>query len=160
MEHKKISYALIAAGALAALGGLFLFFVYAPLIGQEFQPTVPEAAGLYIPMLGTVWCTGAVYAAAMFFYFRIVWRIGRDESFSASNARDMGRIALCMLIAGLLLVVLGLLPCILQGIGAGSFWIMTVLAATASICVGTLAWGIGRLLQRAVSLKEENDLTI
>ena len=160
MEHKKISLALIGAGALATLGGLFLFMVYAPLAAAQRRALMPEAAFLYWPMLCTVWAIGAVYLTAMVFYFRIVVRIGRDQSFCMPNARDMNRIALCMGLAGILWLILCVVPHLANGIPTGPVWIILTLAALASFCVGGLAWGLGQLLKRAVTLKEENDLTI
>ena len=160
MEHKRVSLALTAAGALATLGGLLVFFVYAPALAADCRLVYPELAFLYWPGLIGVWVIGAVYMAAMVFYFRIVARIGKDQSFCAANAREMGWIARCMGTAGMLWLLMPVLPLLLWQIEIGPSWLLFVLAAMASFAVGVLAWGLGRLLRRAVTLKEENDLTI
>ena len=160
MEHKRVSLALTAAGALATLGGLLVFFVYAPAFAGECREAYPELAFLYWPGLIGVWLIAAVYLAAMVFYFRIVARIGKDQSFCAANAREMGWIARCMGAAGALWLLAAILPGLLWQVDLGPSWLALALAAMASFAVGVLAWGLGRLLRRAVSLKEENDLTI
>ncbi len=160
MKHRRISQALTAAGALATLGGLFLFFAVAPIALRALCDVFPEQAGLYWPCLLMAWIVCAVYLIAMVLYFRIVARIGKNQSFCAANARDMGRIACCMGAAGILWVLIPLLLLLIWGVGLGVTWIRFVLAALASFAMGILAWGLARLLQGAVSLKEENDLTV
>ncbi len=160
MEQKRVSAALMAAGALAAAGGAFVFFVYAPVLAGECRSAYPELSPLYWPGLAGVWLIGAVYLAAMAFYFRIVARIGRDRSFCRANARELGWIARCMAAAGALWLAAAFLPGAIWHVPIGPVWIVFLLAAMASFAMGTLAWGLSRLLERAVALKEENDMTI
>ena len=160
MEHKRVSAALLAAGGLAVLGGLFVFFGFAPNAAVSCREAYPELAFLFWPGLAAVWVIGLVYLAAMVFYFRIVLRIGRDQSFCADNAREMGWIARCMAGAGGLWLLMPAVPRLLWGIVIGPVWLWFALAAMASFAVGTLAWGLSRLLRRAAAYKEENDLTV
>ncbi len=160
MEHRRVSAALTAAGALATAGGLFVFLVFAPVAASGCRDAFPELAFLFWPGLISVWVIAAVYLAAMLFYFRIVRRIGKDQSFCAANAREMRFIACCMGAAGLLWLLLLILPHLIWHIHFGPAWLWFVMASLASFAVGILAWGLSRLLQRAVSYKEENDLTI
>ena len=160
MEHKRVSVALTAAGVLAVLGGLLVFFVFAPIAGINSRASYPELAFLFWPALAALWVIASVYLAAMVFYFRIVSRIGKDQSFCAANAQDMRRIACCMAAAGFLWLLAAFLPEILWKISLGPVVLGFVLASVASFAVAILAWGLGRLLWRAVFFKEENDLTI
>lgn len=161
MDHKKVSRVLLAAGALAAAGGGFLFFVYGPLAARECRADYPELAHLYGPGLIYVLVIGLLYALAMGEYFRIVRRIGQDRSFCRENARDLSGIALFMLLAaGIWIVGMALLLLIWQAPVGPAGMLAVILAAAASAAMGVLAWGLGQLLARAVRLKEENDLTV
>ena len=160
VEHRRVSIALTAAGALAAAGGLLVFFVFAPGMASNCREAFPDLAFLFWPGLISVWIIAAVYLAAMVFYFRIVHRIGKDRSFCTENAREMRFIACCMGTAGLLWLLVLLLPHLIWHIHFGPAWLWFIMASLASFAVAILAWGLGFLLRRAVSFKEENDLTI
>ncbi|MDO5327933.1 MAG: DUF2975 domain-containing protein [Clostridia bacterium] len=160
MEHRKVSGLLIGAGMLATLGGAGLFLLYAPLVANECRTMYPELAFLFWPGLIYLWIIAAFYCAAMAEYFRVCVRIGQDQSFCAQNALGLSRIALCMNIAGSLWVLLSFLPGLIWGIAIGPVFLIFLLAAAASFALGILAWALGRLLSRAVKLKEENDLTV
>ena len=160
MEQKKVSRCLIMAGALAALCGGFLFFVYAPIAAGQCREMYPELAHLYLPGLLAVEAIGLTYAGAMAEYFRIVVRIGQDRSFCRENARGLSRIARFMAAAGFLWALLLILPPLIWQVQYGAALFAMLLAAAASFAMGVLAWGLGKLLARAVALKEENDLTV
>ncbi len=160
MEHRKVSGLLIGAGMLATLGGAGLFLLYAPLVANECRTMYPELAFLFWPGLIYLWIIAAFYCAAMAEYFRVCVRIGQDQSFCAENAHGLSRIALCMNIAGGLWVLLSFLPGLIWSIAIGPVFLIFLLAAAASFALGILAWALGRLLSRAVKLKEENDLTV
>lgn len=160
MEQKRVSAALTVAGSLATLGGVLVFFVFVPILADECRSMYPELARLYWPGLIGMWSIAAAYLAAMVFYFRIVARIGKDQSFCRANARELGWIARCLGAAGCLWILAIFLPGLVWQADIGPVWLWLFLAAAASFAMGVLAWGLGRLLQRAVSLKEENDLTV
>lgn len=160
MEQSKVSWYLIGAGVLAALGGLFLLLAVGPALANACRISYPEWAHLYWPGLIYLWIIGLVYAWAMAEYFRIVRRIGKDQSFCRENARGLARIALSMWIAGGLWIMGIWLPRMIWGLPMGPAVLYLLLAAMASAAMGVLAWGLGKLLHRAVVLKEENDLTV
>ena len=160
MEHKKISRALTVAGILATLGWLALFILYLPQAAFSCRDAFPELSFLFWPELSMLCAIGLISLAAMAGYFRIVVRIGRDQSFCAANARDMRWIAYCLWLAGALCLLCWLLPAIIWRVALGPAWLLFTLAALAYSAMGILAWGLGCLLRRAVALKEESDLTI
>lgn len=160
MEHRKVSGLLIAAGILATLGGAFLFLLYAPVIANECRDLYPELAFLFWPGLVYLWIIALSYCAAMIEYFRVCVRIGQDRSFCPENAKSLGRIALFMCAAGMLWVLMTVLPGIIWRIDIGPVFLVFLLAAMASFAMSVLAWALGKLLSRAVRLKEENDLTV
>ena len=160
MDHKKISWVLLAAGAIAAAAGVFLFFVYGTAVAFSCRESFPELAFLFWPGLIWLWAIGLTYLTAMYYYFRIVLNIGKDRSFTPENARGLSRIAFWMCAAGVLWLASEVLPGLIWGIEFGAEWLALLLAAVASFAMGMLAWALGKLLARAVQLKEENDLTV
>ncbi len=159
MEHKKISYLLIGAGVLAALGGGFLFFIDAPMAALRYRSALPELSYLMIPGLVFLWFIGILYGTAMINYFLICVRIGKNRSFSRENASGLSRIAALLLGAGLIWL-LGIPFGLLLRLRLGVWSLAFLLAAAASAAMGALAWGLAKLLRRAVEMKEENDLTV
>ncbi len=159
MEHRRVSRLLIFAGAIAALGGGYLFFVDAPLSGLRYRAALPEWAYLFIPALAFLWLIGLIYSAAMGYYFRICLRIGQDRSFCPENALGLSRIA-GLLIGAAALWLLGIPAGLLLGLGLRVWSAAFLLAGCASAAMGMLALGLARLLRRAAEMKEENDLTV
>ena len=160
MDQKKISWVLLAAGTIAAVAGVFLFFVYGTAVALSCRDSFPEVAFLFWPGLIWLWVIGLTYLAAMYHYFRIVLNIGKDRSFTPENARGLMRIAFWMCLAGALWLLGEILPRLVWGIVLGAGWLALLLAAAASFAMGLLAWALGKLLARAVQIKEENDLTV
>ncbi len=160
MNQKTISRVLIAGGAIAAAAGVFLFFGYGTAVALSCRQEFPELGFLFWPGLIWLWVIGLTYLAAMADYFRIVINIGKDRSFIQENARGLGRIARWMCVAGGLWLLGDILPGLIWGVSLGVGWLAMLLAALASFAMGMLAWGLGRLLARAVQMKEENDLTV
>lgn len=159
MEHRRVSRLLMLAGAVAALGGAYLFFVDAPMMALYYRELLPELAYLFIPGLVFLWLIGVIYLAAMADYFRVCRRIGQDRSFCPENARSLGRIAgLLLLAAGVWL--LGIPAGLVLKLALGGWTAAFLLAAAASAAMGMLALGLARLLKRAAEIKEENDLTV
>ena len=160
MDQKRISWVLLAAGVIAAVAGVFLFFVYGTAVAISCRENFQEVAFLFWPGLIWLWTIGLTYLAAMFYYFRIVLNIGEDRSFTRENATGLAHIAFLMCLAGVLWLLGEILPGLIWGVVLGIGWLALLLAAAASFAMGLLAWALGRLLARAVQLKEENDLTV
>ncbi len=160
MEHRRISCMLLTAGVIALLGGAALFLVYAPVAANECCLAYPDLSFLFWPGLIYLWIIGLLYCMAMFEYFRITLRIRQDRSFCRPNAVGLNHIALFMNTAGLLWALLPFLLALVYGISMGPSALVFLLAAMASFAMGLLAWALGKLLARAVKLKEENDLTV
>lgn len=155
-EHKKLSRILLGAGLGAGLGGLMVFLLYLFALVQTWGMFL-----WYVSVLtGLGMCAAAMlYGLALMEYLHICLRIGEDRSFCRENAMGLCQISRYLLFAaGLWLLAQG--AALLPGIGAGSWMIAFLLFALASAAMGVLAWAIGRLLARAVQIKEENDLTV
>lgn len=159
MEHQKLARYLMAAGGIAALGTGYAFLIAVPVGVRNAVAAHPELAVYYWPALIYIWIIGALCATALAEYFLICRRIGQNRSFCRENAAGLGRIARELLIAAPLCLASCGAP-LLPGVEMGAWCAFPVLAAMASGALGILAWALGKLLNRAVQLKEENDLTI
>lgn len=157
MEHKKVSRLLILAGAVAGVGGMITLFLLIPLAATETRNAYPELSGWFWPGLIYAWAVGALCLAALGEYLRISVRIGKNRSFCTENVRDMRMIAILLLAAAGLLLTGAVL---VLAIGFGPVWLWLLLAAAACGAMAILAYALSRLLNRAVQLQEENDLTV
>ncbi|MBR6187227.1 MAG: DUF2975 domain-containing protein [Clostridia bacterium] len=157
---KKESVWLLIAGAAAGIGVLFVAFVYVPAVAGECRETYPEYAALYWPGLASAWAIAGLFLLGLWEYFRVCFRIGRDRSFCMENVKSLRRITAYMAaMAGLFLMAI-FAPGLLFRLAIGPAWLMLLLCAMASAALALLAYGLSRLLRRAVEIKEENDLTV
>lgn len=151
MEHKRISRVLLAAGTAAAFAAAIVLIRIVPYEVLTY---------LDISVFRKVLCL-ALDAAVLFFgfgalvkYARICIKIGRNRSFCRENAADMGGIAKYLFCCGGCCIGIAL-----PVWSAASFW-PEVLAALVCWGLGVIAYALSRLLDHAVSLQEENDLTV
>lgn len=157
MEHKKVSRLLILAGVVAGVGGMAILFLLIPLATTEIRNAHPELSGWFWPGLVYAWAVGALCLAALGEYLLISMRIGKNRSFCVENVRDLRLIAVLLLAAAGLLLVGAVF---VLAVGFGPVWLWLLLAAAACGAMAILAYALSRLLNRAVQLQEENDLTV
>ena len=89
MNHRRISTLLLAAGAIAIAGVLWVFGLAVPAAADRCQRLFSGVSWLYWPALVYVWAVGVLMLCAIVQYMRICLRIGRDRSFSEENARRL-----------------------------------------------------------------------
>lgn len=159
MENKKVARYLTAAGIVAAVGGAAAVCITVPgtalLLGEE----APQQMRYFWLVFAYALALVALCVLALREYFLICRRIGQNNSFCAENARGLNRIGLYLLTgSGLCLTAFGAL--LLPEVSAGLWCIELVVLAVAGAAMGVLAWALGKLLDRAVRLQEENELTI
>ncbi len=160
MNQRTISHILIAGGVVAALGILLVFGVFVPLLAGECRVMYPELAQLYWPGLIGMWLIGAVFLLGLWEYFQVCVRIGKDQSFCLGNVTSLRRIALYMALSGVLWIGAAFGPEMVFHADIGPVWIYFFLFSMAGFALALLAFGLSMLLQRAVRLQEENDLTV
>lgn len=163
MQQKRISILLIVAGALAALGIVALAAAYAPALAGEIRaenPQIPMIAEMYRFGLAGVWASSLIVLYALGEYFRVSVRIGKGRAFCPENVKSLSRMAICLWVDGGLWLAAIFAPGLLFHFSIGPAWLLFLLVAMANFALGLLAWCLGWLLDRAVSLKQENDLTV
>ena len=160
MQHKKIGLMLNAAGAMATLGILFIFYVPIPaaLVLGLMKPHM-------LPPIVFMAAAGVPYLLALGCYFRVCGNISRDRSFCMQNVQLMNRIARLLFVEALLwllalaaLLVFGVPGAVL--LSPATCCILAVLFVLANAAVALVARMMALLVNRAVALQEDSDLTI
>lgn len=115
------------------------------------------------PLLAIVYVGSLPFFVALYQAIRALGYVGRDQVFSPEVVKALRIIRYCALaiigfvgLAGLLIVLSGNLDD--ENPGAPIF--MGLLVSIPSIVVATVAAMLERILQNAVELKSENDLTV
>lgn len=154
MNHQRLSMLLTAAGIVVILVWAAAFLVLLPVAADECKVMYPEYASLYVPglILGEVF--GAVVLACLILYLSIARRIGRNESFCNENVKALKLISLLIGVCALMLLAVPLM--IGEALAALYALILFLLLSAAAV----LVYCISRLLACAVTMREENDLTI
>ena len=145
---------LIGIGTLAAL-------LWEPHIeGRNAHATLFE---IYFndPFLAYAYTASIAFFVALYQAFKLLGYIGRNEVFSRRSVKALRTIKYCALaIVGFIVPAVAYLFIVRPGddIAGGVF--MGVLISCISIVVATAAAVFERLLQSAVDIKSENDLTV
>ena len=151
MEHKSISRMLLIAGGIAALAAAAVVLWIIPVEVLMFLNVSVFRKVLCLAFDAAILVFGF---AALVKYALICIEIGKNRSFSRENVVNMGGIAKCLFCCGGCCLGFAL-----PVWSAASFW-PEVLAAIACCGLGVIAYALSRLLDHAVTLQEENDLTV
>ncbi|MDR1623530.1 MAG: DUF2975 domain-containing protein [Tannerellaceae bacterium] len=108
------------------------------------------------------------YAASIAFFvalykaFRLLGYIGQNKVFSSDSVRALKSIKYCAIILSVLIVIAGLYIRIFhhEEDDPAGFLAMCMMTTFASIVVATAAAIFEKILQNAIDMKSENDLTI
>ncbi len=159
MKQKAITYWLKAVTVAIALLGLAFFggaTAYAFFFKPDFNDPVPAYLRSNIIFL---WITAVLCFAILFFFWRIVNEIGKDNSFSLENAKSFKNMAIC----GLLIIIEYIIRIIIWLIQGTIDFIplsYTLLKIFAFIIFIILCAAMSKLVQNAYDIKQENELTI
>lgn len=158
MDHKKIARLLKLAGGMAVAGIVFVFYLSTPLkISLNPSPEHP------LMLMGCKAAAGIPYLLALRLYFKICGNIGRNKSFSTENVRCLNGIAKILSISALLWLIALAAHCLKLFSGDLPEKILLtiyILAMLASLALALAAKMLAYLVNRAVDLQQDSDLTI
>lgn len=155
-DNRTISIFLILAGAIAYAAIAFVMIFWFPVIMHRTCYSDWEwYSDTYLPLLVFGEACGGILFAAVTIYEIICIRIGKGRSFCHENARSLRWIFFLLLLLAILLFASGF---IFPKLGIVSLYVC--LLALMFLAVAVLAWALGRLVEHAVVIKEENDLVI
>lgn len=159
MSQKEVSRWLKGLTIAIGLMGVLFFFVVMPYMAQDMADTYPEVSYLMWPGMIYGWGIGVICYAILYQFWKVCVEIGRDNSFSAENARAFVMISRLSIVAALVwfvgIVVLALVGCL-----GAAFGFLMILIAFIFIVVAILAAALSHLIYKSYELKQEQDLTI
>ena len=158
-EQKRITYWLKGVTISIALIGL-AFFGGFTLYAFKYKPDINEPLPDYIRSnVVMIWITAVLLYAILYFFWRIVSEIGRDNSFSMENVKNFKYMAFLgglICVEYLIRIALWLIKGDINGI-AISYTLLKIVAFGIFI---VLCLALSRLVKNAYDIKSENDLTI
>jgi hypothetical protein len=159
MKTKTVTYWLKAVVLFIALLGL-AFFGGATAYAYIYKPDYNEPIPVYLRQnIIPLWITAILCYVILFFFWKIVTEIGKDNSFSMENVKNFKNMAVC----GVLLIAEHIVLLVIWAVNSEVALIplsYTLLKILAFIIFVILCFAMSRLVQNAYELKQENDLTI
>ena len=106
--------------------------------------------------------TSIAFFIALYKAFKLLGYIGQNRVFSSNSVKTLRSIKYCAIVLSILIVLAGLYIKIAhhKDDDPAGFLAICIVTAFASIVVATAAAIFEKLLQNAVDMKSENDLTI
>ncbi|MBQ4370364.1 MAG: DUF2975 domain-containing protein [Oscillospiraceae bacterium] len=142
--------------------GVILLFVYAfviPAYGASLVSQYPEFSNRYIPWLVFLSLTALPCICALILGWKIACAIGRDSSFTETNARRLKRIA--ALAAGdSAFFFLGNIVLLAFSMSHPGIMLFSLAFVFAGVAVSIAAAVLSHLVKKAAALQEQSDLTI
>lgn len=159
MKQSNLSAWLKTVAVIVGIMGLLLFFLIFPISGHDIAEQNPDIAFMYWPCMIYLWIMAVPCYVALWQFWRIAVEIGRDNSFCHANVialEIIGRMSLLdtiLLFSGsaVIFIIKALTPAVLLAI---------VFICILGIAMSVLCAALSHLVEKAASLKEENDLTI
>lgn len=114
------------------------------------------------PLILYGYATSLAFFAALFSAFKLLGHIGRNKVFSSKSVKTLKNFKHCAIALSVLIIIAGLYIKIVHSKDddpAGAI-AMCIVATFAAAVVGTAAAVFEKLLQNAVDIKSENDLTV
>ena len=157
----QISLSRWLKGILVGVGfcGGIIYFWLVPYFGKSLMEAFPEFSYCYWPWLGAIWVTAVPCCLAFCYAWGIAAEIGRDNSFSAKNARFLKHIAvLAVFDSGYFFVAN--LALLLLGMNHPGIFLVSLFIEFAGVAVAVAAAALSHLVQKAADIQDENKLTI
>lgn len=160
IRKSSSTFFLKAVLVLIATAVLALCVFWMPGVARRNAAADPNLGYLRIPFLVCVYVLAVPFFAALYRAFQLLTYIDRSNAFSALSVRALGGIKGCAIsISALIAAAIVFVMAFVDGDRAGII-MLGLMCAFASSVVATFAAVLQRLLQEAIAIKSENDLTI
>jgi hypothetical protein len=149
-------------------GIIVLIAIVALVIMIWFPQTEGRAANLDLFSIYTDTLILYGYVASIPFFialykaFKLLGYIGQNKAFSLNSVRALRSIKYCAIVLSILIVMAGVYIRIFHNNDddPAGFLAMCIISTTASFVVATAAAVLEKIMQNALDMKSENDLTI
>lgn len=149
------------------LMGLPVLAIGIILLPQIVEVAFGEAANgselgyMVLGILTAMYLSAIPYYAALYQSFKLLLFIDRNEAFSDLSVKALKVIKICaLIICGLYTVALPFIFIVAEWDDAPGLVLMGMVIVGASLVIAVFAAVLQRLLQEAIAIKSENDLTV
>lgn len=149
--------------AVLVLIGLVVLFLLIRLPMLEGRAVDLDIVSIYAdPFILYGYTASIAFFIALYKAFRLLGYIGQNKVFSAEAVGTLKSIKYCALILTMMIVLAGIYVRIFHADDddPAGFMALCIVTSFASVVVGTAAAVIEKVLQNAIDMKAENDLTI
>lgn len=159
MTQKEIANWLKGITILIALMGTLFFAWMLPARIGELAEVYPDASSLKMP--GYVFCgvTAVICYGILYQFWQVCRQIGRDNSFSAENARSFKRMSGLFMIMSLFWFA-GLIAAVLAAGMHPEVMVRMLFVIFFGVVFSIAAAALSHLVLKAYEMKKENDFTI
>jgi DUF2975 family protein len=114
------------------------------------------------PFLAYGYLASIAFFVALYQAFNLLGYVGQNKAFSLNSVKALRTIKYCAIVLSILIVMAGLYIRIFhaEDDDPAGFLAMCIVTAFISIVIATAAAVFERILQNAVDMKSENDLTV
>lgn len=158
---KRISI-LFLQGVIVLIGLVALaFLIWAPL--AEGRATHLDLFSIYADTFILYgYAASIAFFVALYKAFKLLGYIGQNKVFSANSVRALKSIKYCAIVLSMLIVMAGVYIKLFHSKedDPAGFLVLCLVITFVSVVVATAAALFEKILQKAVDLKSENDLTI
>ncbi|MFC7371054.1 DUF2975 domain-containing protein [Fictibacillus iocasae] len=157
----KLGSTLFLKLAVFVIASPVLALSVAGLLFLPDNPANPKFAPLLYPIVIGLYVSSIPFYAALFQACKLLGHIDKNQAFSALSVRALTVIKRCAILISLIFVILE--PFVFQLAeldDAPGLVIMGMVPVFASMVIAVFAAVLQRLLQQAIDIKSENDLTI
>ncbi|HCI21810.1 MAG TPA: DUF2975 domain-containing protein [Clostridiales bacterium] len=144
---------------MVAACGLGIYAVGIPIFGKKLATANPEFAYCYVPWLVFLSVTAIPCFAVLVCGWKIAGNIGRDQSFSAANARYL-RVAAVLAAADSVFLFAGNVVFLFLNMNHPGVLLAGMAAVLFGVAVSVAAAVLSHLVQKAAALQEQSDFTI
>jgi len=144
--------------AMAVLGLLLCVF-FVPGFGMDIVKANPNLAYLYYPSLVFVYFTAIPVYVSLWNAWKIFCNIGKNNSFCFENARRLKHISYLASADTFLYVAAAIALVSMDALGWNAL-IFIVVIVFIGLAMAIVCSSLSHLVDKAATLKEENDLTI
>nr|WP_263327005.1 DUF2975 domain-containing protein [Neobacillus sp. Marseille-Q6967] len=125
------------------------------------NPVNPDYAHILYPIVIGMYVSVIPFFVALYQAFKLLSYIDKNQAFSELSVRSLKNIKLCaMTISGLYVVILPFVYLVAELDDAPGLIIIGMVPAFASMVIAVFAAVLQKLLQEAIDIKSENDLTV
>ncbi|MRG85928.1 DUF2975 domain-containing protein [Salinibacillus xinjiangensis] len=125
------------------------------------NPVNPEFAHIIYPAIVGMYGSTVPYFIALYQSFKLLNYIDRNQAFSDLSVKALGKIKICaMIFSSLYVVILPFVFIMAEYDDAPGLVIIGMVPVFAAMVIAVFAAVLQRLLQEAIRIKSENDLTV